>query len=360
MDTDMNLNPNGRNELQMMERINELEQELARKHDELESVRSNAQDRLTVVESKLLAFENNQHSCGPNQKTLVNKPEIFNGESDQSLDAFIGHMDLYVSTVPDSMKLKVAVSFLSGHAYDWFKVIENVDNVDSWDRLKDMMKSRFEPINKVKSARDKLARWRQERDVSHYNESFLKIIINIPNISKDEVIDRYLRGLRPEICQELCTNEYDSITKVMSDALSIEAAKNSFRKWNPRPRNPNQGGWPRSGPPTLGTWPRPNPNGGVRNRQFNPNGWSHPIPPGANGPTPMDISNTNMRFPVRDAQWYRDKNTGACFKCHRQGCRWETCPYRHNVPSAAPVHPSTNVSNVVIDPNAEQGKDGSQ
>lgn len=250
----MNLNPNsnGPSARQMMERIKQLEEELARKNHELVSERSDAQARLTVVESKLLAFENFEQMRHSNQKTLVNKPEVFTGGSNQSLDAFIGLMDLYVSTVPENMKLNVAVSFLSGHAYDWFKVIENVDNIDSWNKLKDMMKSRFEPINKVKSARDKLGRWRQDRDVSHYNESFLQIIINIPNISKDEVIDRYMRGLKPDISQELCTNEYCSITKAMSDALSVEAAKTSFRKWSPRPGNSYRAGWPRPGPPNFG------------------------------------------------------------------------------------------------------------
>ena len=56
------------------------------------------------------------------QKSMVNKPEVFKRSIEESLDSFIGHMALYLAQVPENMKLNVAISFLGGHAFDWFKV----------------------------------------------------------------------------------------------------------------------------------------------------------------------------------------------------------------------------------------------
>lgn len=61
----------------------------------------------------------------------MNKPEIFKGESKDSLESFIGHIDLYIAHVPDNMKLDVAVSFLGGHAFDWYKVVCRVERIEN-------------------------------------------------------------------------------------------------------------------------------------------------------------------------------------------------------------------------------------
>ena len=61
-------------------------------------------------------------------------------------------------------------------------------------------------------------------------ESFLRIIIDIPIISTDEVIDRYTRGLKMYISKELCTRNYGSLTTLMSDVISGEASKTSYSR----------------------------------------------------------------------------------------------------------------------------------
>lgn len=37
------------------------------------------------------------------------------------------------------------------------------------------------------------------KDVATFNDDFLKIILDIPNISMEEQLDRYSRGLKPHI-----------------------------------------------------------------------------------------------------------------------------------------------------------------
>eukprot|EP00171_Calliarthron_tuberculosum_P005616 IDg5616t1 len=263
----------------MQARIIQLEQALASTPQ--------MQERIVQLEQQLRAVS--QHGQGApsdlmGNKILVNKPVVFTGSSSQSLESFLGHMDLYLEKVPIDQQFNVAVSFLGEHAFDWYKVTEKVEGICSWIQLKEKLKERFEPVNKVQAARNKLAVWRQKQSVSAYNESFLKIIINIPNISTDEVIDRYTRGLKTSISTELCTHTYASLNKLMSDALRVENAKRSFF-------------YSKSSETTAG------------------------------GATPMDISNASLAF---RKQREKDRANNACFSCHQKGCRIAICPQKQN------------------------------
>ena len=77
-------------------------------------------------------------------------------------------------------------------------------------------------LRKTKIARDNLARWKQIKDVFSFNEEFLRILLDIPNISEGEKIDRYTRALKPSVSKEWCTTDYGELSKAMTDAKRIE------------------------------------------------------------------------------------------------------------------------------------------
>ena len=77
----------------------------------------------------------------------------------------------------------------------------------TWPKLQEALIARFETLNKIKIARDKLAGWKQIKDVSSFNEDFQKILLDIPTITIEEQLDRYARGLKTYIWKELCTKE---------------------------------------------------------------------------------------------------------------------------------------------------------
>ena len=45
------------------------------------------------------------------------------------------------------------------------------------------------------------------KDVINFNSDFQKIILDIPDISLAEQLDRYTRGLKPYIWIEMCTQD---------------------------------------------------------------------------------------------------------------------------------------------------------
>ena len=76
----------------------------------------------------------------------------------------------------------------------------------------------------MKIARDKLAKWRQIKNLAPFNEDFQKILLEIPLITIEEKIDRYARGLKPFIWMELSTREQNSLTGLMRDEERVESA----------------------------------------------------------------------------------------------------------------------------------------
>ncbi|GAB0492318.1 hypothetical protein MMPV_009604 [Pyropia vietnamensis] len=102
--------------------------------------------------------------------------------------------------------------------------------IRDWQALREALKNRFNPLNKVQAARDLLHKWKQVKDVSSYNKSFQSIILDIPDITVAEIVDRYSRGLKPYIWEVLCLKQYESLEAIMLDALKVEAAKRGTRR----------------------------------------------------------------------------------------------------------------------------------
>jgi hypothetical protein len=127
-----------------------------------------------------------------------NKPPTFNGKS--SSDSWVAHMDSYVQGLSDEQACASAIPHLANDAHDWYiAVINSNRSIQILSLLRETIAKRFNPLNKVKLARDKLSRWCQVKDVKAFNTGFLKILIDIPGISTDEQLDRYSRVLKPYI-----------------------------------------------------------------------------------------------------------------------------------------------------------------
>ena len=164
---------------------------------------------------------------------------------------------------------------------------------------------RFGTLHKEKIARDKLARWKQVKDVATFNEDFNKILLDIPDIGTKDQIDRYSRGLKPYIWKALCTKEYEKLSDLMRDAERIESA------------------YRRSGGSTGGRI--------MGNKSGNGNHRT-----GTNGPEPMDIGNVGVKPVAQNAnvglqklskeERERCMREGLCLRCRQKGHLARNCP----------------------------------
>eukprot|EP00170_Pyropia_yezoensis_P004230 contig_17377_g4241 len=157
-------------------------------------------------------------------KPKLNKPARFSGRFG-TINTWACHMDTNVPNPTTDEALIMATSCLQGNAISWWQAYAEESDVTDWPTLRAAPRLRFNHLNRVQTARGHLQTWKQMKDVKSYNESFQSIILDIPDMSMAEKIDRHVRGLKSYIWEALCLKHYDTLDDVMRDAVSMEAAK---------------------------------------------------------------------------------------------------------------------------------------
>jgi len=134
-------------------------------------------------------------------------------------------VDSYVSGSEPDEACRIACTYLDGEAFTWWQSCNAAISVPDWDTLRTCLIRRFNPLQQVQAARNKLHSWRQLKDVGSFSKTFLSIVMDTPDITESEKFDRYSHGLKRAIWEPLCIRAYDSLESLMTDALLIEAAK---------------------------------------------------------------------------------------------------------------------------------------
>jgi hypothetical protein len=166
--------------------------------------------------------------------------------------------------------------------------------IETWDDFKKELTSRFQAVNAVRAARDRLANIRREKTVRGYVEAFQNLVMQIPDITNAEALDRFVRGLKPRTKQEV----------VMREPYNFEEAI-------------HLADWFDSLISGLGTPSRP---GGFYTQRTQPEptqfgqGWR---------PVPMEVNTMNggrsRRTPLTATEREKLIRTGGCFIAERQG-----------------------------------------
>lgn len=270
--------------------VNDLQAKLQNATSQIANQQSSLNEAAASYQRLELQLANTMSKDTKEEKPKKNKPSTFSGKG--SILSWITHMDNYLGDSNDESSLQLAVSYLSGPAHEWwiiYKLSDDGKEVKSWSTMKKALISRFDTLNKEKVARDKLARWKQIKDVHTFNDDFQKIVLDIPNISMEEQIDRYTRGLKSYIWKELCTKDYKELTEAMRDAERIEAAHR------------------RSG--TSNQTKGPNNNKQAAHQQ----------------PTPMEIGNVQLQKLSKEEREECMKK-GLCLRCRQPGHLAKNCP----------------------------------
>jgi len=153
-----------------------------------------------------------------------NKPSLFSGKSG-TIEAWCSRMDAYVSGSEPAEACRIACIYLDGEALTWWQSYSAATSVPDWDTLRTCLIRRFNPLNKVQAACNNLHSWRQLKNVGSFNKTFVSIVMDTPDITQLEKIDRYSHWLKRAIWEPLCIRTYDNLESLMTDALRIEAAK---------------------------------------------------------------------------------------------------------------------------------------
>ena len=100
----------------------------------------------------------------------------------------------------DHQALTIAISYLTVETYEGWVVFKDTvlgQCIKTWPDLKAALILRFDSFKKIKYSKRQVGDMKQLRDAASFKEYFQKMPLDIPNISVDEQLDRYIRVLKP-------------------------------------------------------------------------------------------------------------------------------------------------------------------
>lgn len=172
---------------------------------EAEAVLHNAFQRIEDLERRLLLQQHQQQQeqhQPPRSNFRARKPSTFSGNRWDAnvLESWIQEVDMYffLTQIPEDQQAVAAASFLVGHAALWWRMRVREDGLadaGTWPELQAELRRNFMPARAEAEARDKLAKLKQRGRLTSYVLKFREVISQIPTMSDDEKLHRFLEGL---------------------------------------------------------------------------------------------------------------------------------------------------------------------
>jgi hypothetical protein len=200
-----------------------------------------------ALELKEVKSKASQHVSVMNSKPP--KPSNFHGTGNQGIvqrvDLWLFEMEQYCDAVkmPSGVRVDFAASFLRTGAATWWRAhIEGFKKgsyakCSDWNDFSNSLKKQFKPINFQKIARDKLFNLRQTKSVVQYIYEFHALCLDIDDISEGEKLDKFKRGLKWDVQQEVELKDPKTLEDAMQIAQRIDSIQWTCRQNRERYHN---------------------------------------------------------------------------------------------------------------------------
>lgn len=244
------------------------------------------------------------------------KPNDFTGNS-KELEDWLYSMGLYcysqnIST--DLARIKCALPYLKGNASTWLRTVcpEGQWGAAPWATWADFctaLRSNFGPLQVHRQARERLdeLKQKQRQSMEDYVQAFRMVLLELPNVTAEEAIHRFKKGIfftkvKEYITQATAgrTDEELTLEEVVKLATTAEMDLIPTHLRNGRAMPPGD------------RWSRR-----AHTRTF------HQQPSYDSRPTAMELGNINSRQEYdRETLFHQ----GRCFYCKERGHRKADCP----------------------------------
>lgn len=145
---------------------------------------------------------------------MMNKPPTYDGSPTSDLRLWLTIMASYLTAqcLGYPFAVQLAVTYLVKDASKfWFthsgELKRKGADIHNWRVFKRALFERFGCKNAEDAARDRLATLEQgSKSYAQYVNAFADCYAHIPKFDEADKIHRFLRGLRPSLCEKLCIN----------------------------------------------------------------------------------------------------------------------------------------------------------
>lgn len=238
------------------------------------------------------------------------KPDTFTGRTDaNAVRAWVAQVNNYFDAVnePHGSRLSFGVALLRDNALLWWQSLGDAERAATWDQLADQLIKYFAPLSATIVARDALAKLQQRSSVKVYTNEFKRLLLNIPDMSENEKLDRYRRGLKTQVRLHVVFANPETFEQTCLLAEQIDSII-----YMHRPSNPNGGKvFDPFGPSTSTATPMEIGAVGDKERTY------------------ADAAKSAPKFPkLTPAEKSRLMKENGCFYCRKTGHRAAQCPVK--------------------------------
>lgn len=271
------------------------------------------------------------------------KPQTFNGAPRANADAWIFEMEQYfaVTNMAPDTQTPYAVAFLRDMASTWWRsVVRQKPELlrVNWATFKEQLLTRFRPIEASKTARTMLNTLKQTGTVSDYCNTFFRQLQLIDDMAMADQIDRFTRGLKFSIAQEVDMHDPKTLEAAMNLAqrADLRLRNRRFNTFGTAPYNSYSGNRYHSVTRTVDSGPAPMELGSIEETKDGDNEYQEEdffeseASLNAMQGDNRNSRNGNSRVPNLSKEDYqRLRREGKCFRCRQTGHVGRLCPKLH-------------------------------
>lgn len=232
------------------------------------------------------------------------KPSRFLGDAEDVSSAadWLFQLEAYFEAcgTPEDRRLKLLPTYIASHALRWWRGIPEAHRPQIWAGFKTALNEQYTPAMVIMDAREKLAHIKQHRSAREYTNRFRELLLQLPDVSPAEALDRFKRGLKPNVRMMVELASPQTWTEAATKAESVDTiqflGRTSFGQ--------------RSGP----SYQR-------RDSTITPATRS------TDGPTPINVGAVAAGGDTaKERRKQQDARLGHCFYCHKPGHVARLCP----------------------------------
>ena len=164
-------------------------------------------------------------------------PKEYTPRNNMGPSKWLFQMEMYFeyASIPEGEKVKHAMIQLKDAAEAWWRshIIETTDpqgnptpdRLTTWAEFSNRLKQIFTPVPEKKLARNKLYSLRQTGSVQMYTQAFRELTFILDNLSPEESMSLYERGLQPRIINEIYLKEPTNVDEMILLAEKVDALR---------------------------------------------------------------------------------------------------------------------------------------